>query len=150
MAWLLVRLSNNPNPISSFPSTSYIMSPLDMQQTEAPAPGGFSALMQTQHEKQSDNHVLVKLVEKIASEDPQRPFLSIPSSDNAQGDWKPVTFQQFNTAIDYLAHCLSQSITRKPDDEEFPTIAYIGPNDIRYCILLVAAAKTGFVVRSFL
>ncbi|KAJ4022702.1 hypothetical protein NW766_001749 [Fusarium irregulare] len=120
------------------------MSPLDMQQTEAPAPGGFSALMQRQHEKQSENHVLVKLIEKIASEDPQRPFLSIPSSDNAQRGWKPVTFQQFNSAIDYLAHSLSQSITRKPDDEEFPTIAYIGPSDVRYCIILFACIKAGF------
>ncbi|KAH7193917.1 uncharacterized protein B0J16DRAFT_87053 [Fusarium flagelliforme] len=116
------------------------MSPLDIQQTEAPAPGGSPATLDKQHGKQYENHVLVKLIEKIASEDPQRPFLSIPSSDNAQEGWKPVTFQQFNTAIDYLAHSLSK-ISKT---EEFPTIAYIGPSDLRYCIILFACIKAGF------
>ncbi|CAG7563223.1 unnamed protein product [Fusarium equiseti] len=110
----------------------------DIQRTEAPAPGGSPATLHKQH-KQSENHVLVKLIEKIAREDPQRPFLNIPSSGNAQDGWKPVTFQQFNTAIDYLAH----SLARIPKTEEFPTIAYIGPSDVRYCIILFACIKVG-------
>ncbi|RGP69682.1 hypothetical protein FSPOR_4494 [Fusarium sporotrichioides] len=113
--------------------------PRDVQHTEAPAPGGAST-----KQPHGENSVLIKLIEKIATEDPERPFLFVPSSDNAEDGWEPVTFLQLNNAIDYLAHSLSNTITRSLDDEEFPTIAYIGPNDMRYTIILFACIKVGF------
>ncbi|CEI67696.1 hypothetical protein FVEN_g9515 [Fusarium venenatum] len=116
--------------------------PRDIQHTEAPAPGGASNHLSKQ--AHGENSVLIKLIEKIAVEDPERPFVLIPSSDKAQDSWKPVTFVQLNNAINYLAHSLSNTITRSPDDEEFPTVAYIGSNDVRYTIILFACIKAGF------
>ncbi|KAL3608896.1 hypothetical protein FPOAC2_03907 [Fusarium poae] len=116
--------------------------PRDIQHTEAPAPGGASTCLSKQ--PHGENSVLIKLIEKIAEEDPERPFVLMPSSDKAQDGWKPVTFLQLNNAINYLAYSLSNTITRSPDDEEFPTIAYIGSNDIRYAIIVFACIKAGF------
>jgi acyl-CoA synthetase (AMP-forming)/AMP-acid ligase II len=116
--------------------------PRDIQHAEAPAPGGASS--DSTKQPHIENHVLIKLIENIATEDPERPFLYIPSTEKAQDGWKPFTFLQLNNAINYLAHSLSNTITRSPDDEEFPTIAYIGPNDLRYSIILFACIKAGF------
>lgn len=116
--------------------------PRDIQHTEAPAPGGASS--QPPKQPQNHNSVLVKLIENIAKNEPERPFQFIPSGDKAQDGWKPVTFVQLNNAINYMAHSLSNTITRSPDDEEFPTIAYIGSNDMRYTVMLFACIKAGF------
>ncbi|OBS29631.1 hypothetical protein FPOA_03570 [Fusarium poae] len=116
--------------------------PRDIQHTEAPAPGGASNHPSKQ--PHGENSVLIKLIEKIAEEDPERPFVLMPSSDKAQDGWKPVTFLQLNNAINYLAYSLSNTITRSPDDEEFPTVAYVGSNDIRYAIIVFACIKAGF------
>ncbi|KAM0490540.1 hypothetical protein ACHAP8_011445 [Fusarium lateritium] len=116
--------------------------PRDIQHTEAPAPGGASTNPSEQHH--SENSVLIKLIETIATEDPRRPFALIPSSDKAQDGWKPLSFLQLNNAINYLAYSLSNTITRSPDHEEFPTVAYMGSNDIRYTIILLACIKAGF------
>ncbi|KAM0297090.1 hypothetical protein HYE67_011378 [Fusarium culmorum] len=116
--------------------------PRDIQHTEAPAPGGASN--QPSKQAQSHHNVLVKFVENIATNEPERPFVFIPSGDKAQDGWKPVTYVQLNNAINYMAHSLSKTITRSPGDEEFPTIAYIGSNDMRYTIMLFACIKAGF------
>ncbi|KAK6725307.1 hypothetical protein SNK04_004112 [Fusarium graminearum] len=116
--------------------------PRDIQHTEAPAPGGASS--QPSKQPQSHHNVLVKFVDNIAKNEPERPFVFIPSGDKAQDGWKPVTYAQLNNAINYMAHSLSKTITRSPNDEEFPTIAYIGSNDMRYTIMLFACIKAGF------
>ncbi|RGP80578.1 hypothetical protein FLONG3_1317 [Fusarium longipes] len=116
--------------------------PRDIQHAEGPTPGGASS--DPAKGSDAEHHVLIKLIEKIASEDPERSFVSVPVTDKAQDGWNPVTFLQLENAINYLAHNLSNTIVKSSDDEDFPTIAYIGPNDVRYAIILLACIKAGF------
>ncbi|KAF9770435.1 hypothetical protein IL306_012028 [Fusarium sp. DS 682] len=89
-----------------------------------------------------EHHVLVNLIDDIASKDPDRVFTYTPSSCNIQDGWKPVTYLQLAKAVDYLAHDISKTINKTKGDE-FPTVAYIGPSDWRYTAILLACVKAG-------
>ncbi|KAF4950174.1 hypothetical protein FSARC_13280 [Fusarium sarcochroum] len=89
----------------------------------------------------SQHRVLISLIEKITSEDPTRPFTYIPVSSDAKDGWKAVTFDQLAHAVDYLAYNISKSTANSKD--ECPTVAYIGPNDVRYPMMLLACIKAG-------
>ncbi|KAM0341657.1 hypothetical protein ACHAPU_009903 [Fusarium lateritium] len=84
---------------------------------------------------------MITLLDKIALEDPTRPFTWIPASDSPQDGWKAVTFLQVNNATNYLAHAISRMT--KGSTDQFPTVAYIGPNDVRYPMMLLACVRAG-------
>ncbi|KAM0209141.1 hypothetical protein ACHAQD_011306 [Fusarium lateritium] len=84
---------------------------------------------------------LIQLIDKITSEDPTRPFTHIASSSEPQDGWKAVSFLQLTNGINHLAHAISKAV--KSSAEEFPTVAYIGPNDIRYPMMLLACIRAG-------
>ncbi|RKK83323.1 hypothetical protein BFJ68_g15631 [Fusarium oxysporum] len=88
----------------------------------------------------SQHRAVISLIENIASEDPTRPFTYIPVSSDPKDGWKAVTFEQLAHAIDYLAHNISKSTVNS--NNEFPTVAYIGPNDVRYPMMLLACIKS--------
>lgn len=85
--------------------------------------------------------VLITLIDDIATADPTRPFTFIPNSSNPEDGWKPVTFQELAKSINYWAHDISSATRDSTND--FPTVAYIGPNDVRYVIILLACIKAG-------
>jgi acyl-CoA synthetase (AMP-forming)/AMP-acid ligase II len=85
--------------------------------------------------------VLITLVDDIATAEPTRPFTFIPKSSNLKDGWKPVTFRQIANAVNHRAHDISN--TTRGSTKPFPTIAYIGPSDVRYVIILLACIKAG-------
>ncbi|KAF4455591.1 hypothetical protein F53441_2115 [Fusarium austroafricanum] len=114
----------------------------DTEKLEASPSGGaeISQFQKPSEDYAPEHHVIMALVEKIALEDPTRPFSFIPVSDNVKDGWKPVTYAQLINAVNYLAHHISKTIT---STEEFPTVAYIGPNDVRYPMMTLACVKAG-------
>ncbi|KAL9574176.1 hypothetical protein ACKAV7_001691 [Fusarium commune] len=95
-----------------------------------------------EHVSNVEHHVLIHLVHEIARNDPDRAFTYTPSSSDPQDGWKPVTHLQLANAVGYLAHDISKTVTKSSDDE-VPTVAYIGPNDFRYTVILLACVKAG-------
>ena len=87
--------------------------------------------------------LLPKYIDEIAQTDPSRPFVSIAKTSNAFDGYVDVTFNVFSTAVNRCAWKLERRLGRS---ETFAPILYIGPLDIRYFIVLFAAAKTGHVV----
>jgi acyl-CoA synthetase (AMP-forming)/AMP-acid ligase II len=88
----------------------------------------------------SKPRLLPSLVDEIARSSPSRPFLFEPRSLNPEDGWAPVTFKELANAVDHVAHIISETIYKHHTDE-FPTLCYIGPNDCRYGIVLLAAIK---------
>jgi acyl-CoA synthetase (AMP-forming)/AMP-acid ligase II len=86
------------------------------------------------------------LVDDIAQREPQRECFSVPRSSDPKDGWRPVTFKQYANAINHVAHRIID-ISGHPPAGTFPTIAYIGPNDARYVVMLLAAVKAGYKVR---
>jgi acyl-CoA synthetase (AMP-forming)/AMP-acid ligase II len=90
--------------------------------------------------------LLPHLVDDIARKDPERECFSFPRSSDAKYGWETVTWKRYANAIDRVAHKIIENCGHPPANT-FPTIAYIGPNDPRYVVLLLAAVKAGYKVR---
>jgi hypothetical protein len=90
--------------------------------------------------------LMVNIIDDVARKNPERTWVKIPRSANAGDGWKAVSFKTGANAINRIAHKIIE-ILGKPAQGKFPTIAYIGPNDIRYLILMFAAVKAGYQVR---
>lgn len=80
-------------------------------------------------------------INTIALEQPSKPFICLPRDDDVSG-FEDMTYKQFANAINGASHFLDDKL-EKCEINAFDTIAYIGENDLRYLILVVAAVKTG-------
>lgn len=88
--------------------------------------------------------VLVNLVDEIAASEPSRPFIFAPRSNEPEDGWTPITFKQFANAIHHVAHLVASTVKSDPGEtEDFPTVAYVGPNDVRYAVVMLASVKAG-------
>ncbi|KAF2235972.1 acetyl-CoA synthetase-like protein [Viridothelium virens] len=82
------------------------------------------------------------LIDEIAQKDGNRPFISIPVSSKLQDGYADVTFAIFAAAVDRTCWWLEETLDRSRASN---VLFYIGPLDVRYLILMVAANKTGYV-----
>ena len=80
------------------------------------------------------------VIDKRASETPDRPYAIVPLTEDPKDGFKPITYHQTARAINKVAWWLDEHIPRLG---KFDAITYIGPNDIRWVLTLVAVQKTG-------
>lgn len=97
---------------------------------------------QDQHRK---CRIVPNIIDDIAGVDPGREAFLVPRSDNPKDGWKSITFKEYANAVNRIAHRIVETCGT-PSQGSFPTIAYVGPNDARYVILLVGAVKAGYKV----
>lgn len=89
---------------------------------------------------------IIDLIDERAAAEPSRTVLSLPrsSSDPTQG-WEDLSYKDFANAINRFAHWIVKTVGVAKEGE-CPTIAYLGPNDLRYLIVMAAAIKAGYKV----
>jgi hypothetical protein len=83
------------------------------------------------------------IIDERASTHPTQPFASIPVTSSPQDGFRDINYAQLANAINRLAWWIEETLGKGVDQE---TLTYIGPNDLRYAILTVAAIKTGYKV----
>ena len=89
---------------------------------------------------------LINLVDSRAKRNPEAPYAEYPASPtNFEGGYTKVSYHDFANAINGAAWWLEEKFGRS---EEFQTLAYIGPNDLRYNVFVLAAIKAGYKVSS--
>src|SRR5271170_6641399 len=93
-----------------------------------------------QHARPSPKRLLPNIVDFNAISLPTRVYALIPRSVSLSDGLQALTYKDFANAINrvswWLDGVLGESLA-------FDTFAYIGPKDIRYSVLAVAAIKTG-------
>ncbi|OTA63356.1 nonribosomal peptide synthetase, partial [Hypoxylon sp. EC38] len=101
----------------------------------------------TQHSGKPNygRRLVPNIIDEIAKTDPGREVFSIPRSSDPHDGWKAVTFKEYANAINYIAHRIIETCG-VPSPGSFPTIAYIGPNDARYVVILLGAVKAGYKI----
>jgi hypothetical protein len=85
------------------------------------------------------------IIDDVASQDPQREIFLSPRSSEPKDGWAPTTFGEYANAINRCARDIVDRYGEAPRGG-FPTIAYIGPQDARYLVLVVATIKAGYQV----
>ncbi|KAI9155729.1 Non-canonical non-ribosomal peptide synthetase FUB8 [Paramyrothecium foliicola] len=92
-----------------------------------------------------DHNILIPhAIDKIASETPDRVYGLWPVHPfSYEAGFRTITFGDLANAVNGLSQWLETQLGRSSNHE---TVAYIGPNDVRFIALMVAAIKTGFVL----
>ncbi|KHO00565.1 Male sterility, NAD-binding protein [Metarhizium album ARSEF 1941] len=86
--------------------------------------------------------LLTTVVDEIAASEPSRPFQFQPKSRKAEDGWIPVTFAELANAVNHVAHIVAETV-KKDSTDDFPTLAYVGPNDVGYGVVVLATIKAG-------
>lgn len=87
--------------------------------------------------------LLPVLIDELGNSNCSRPFAIIPRSSKLEDGYLDVTFRSLSRAIDKCAWWIENRLGRSQD---FGTVGYLGPADIRYTIVMFAAVKTGHKV----
>lgn len=87
--------------------------------------------------------LLNNVVDARAAAGHERPYASIPLSSSPRDGFRDISYGAFANAINRCANWLEQSFGTSNGEE---TIVYMGPSDLRYHVLALAAVKTGYVV----
>lgn len=105
--------------------------------------GNTTGAVNSRVRKDHGRRLFTQVVDDIAHTDPERECFAIPRSSDPKDGWKTVTFKQYANAINHVARQIIANCG-PPKAGTFPTIAYIGPNDARYVIMILAAVKAGY------
>lgn len=86
---------------------------------------------------------LLETLQKQAQNEPERIYASYALSPDLSDGFRDVTVGELLRAVDAFAWWLHNGWGRS---EDFGTVAYIGPSDLRYAIFFFAAIKCGYKV----
>lgn len=87
---------------------------------------------------------LPNIVDRRAIEHPEAVFAEYPLSPRTYGHgFRGVTYRDLANVVNGLAHWLEKTLGVAAPSECLP---YLGPNDVRYPALILAAIKTGHTV----
>ena len=87
---------------------------------------------------------LLEALQKQATDEPNRIYASYALSADLLDGFRDITVGELVGAIDAFAWWLHTGWGRS---EDFSTVAYVGPPDLRYAIVFYAAIKCGYKVR---
>lgn len=85
--------------------------------------------------------LLPHIIDERARTGYERPFALYPKSKVTGQGFRAVTYGHLANAVNRAAWWLEAEITQ--DEEKNRPVAYLGPNDLRYFILVLATMKTG-------
>ncbi|KAH9983958.1 hypothetical protein F4779DRAFT_612381, partial [Xylariaceae sp. FL0662B] len=86
--------------------------------------------------------LLPSLVDEIALSDPCRIFFSVLTKTNDPADgFLDITAKTFAQAVNRCSWYIEKNLGR---GRNFPTLTYLGPQDVVYGILVLACIKTGY------
>ncbi|MCJ1401925.1 hypothetical protein MMC11_005142 [Xylographa trunciseda] len=87
------------------------------------------------------HRLIPTLVDELAESTPNYVFALVPRSAQFADGLKHVTISTFARAVNRAASWMESTIGNSAD---FETIAYLGPADLRYYIIAIAASKLGY------
>lgn len=89
--------------------------------------------------------LLPTVLDERAKTNPNGIFAKVPRSATTYAEgFRSVTYSELVNGINRLAWLLDEFFGK---GQGFPTITYLGPSDLRYSMIVVAAIKAGYKVR---
>ena len=87
----------------------------------------------------NSSKLLVDIIEEKAKWLAGHTFMRYPTENWETQGYKTLTWSQYANAIDKAAYWIDEQLGKSTNND---TIAYLGPNDPRYSIMLPAMVKT--------
>ncbi|KAF2148543.1 acetyl-CoA synthetase-like protein, partial [Myriangium duriaei CBS 260.36] len=82
-------------------------------------------------------------LESIVRETPDKIFSLVPKTEDLKDGFKTITYQELINGVSAAAYWLDQHLGKLPQvPASRQTIAYIGPNDLRYLLLILGADRS--------
>lgn len=82
-------------------------------------------------------------IDDAAQRDPGRKIFVVPKGNQVSDGFRDFTMRELAQAVNYTSWWIEKSIGRSSN---FETLAYMGANDIRYLVFIIACNKTGYKV----
>ncbi|KAF3407185.1 hypothetical protein DPV78_000518 [Talaromyces pinophilus] len=91
----------------------------------------------------SPYRLIPNIVDQLAQDEPDKLYAELPISftDFTSG-FRPVTYAALANAVNGVAWWLTETLG--PAGANFPTVAYVGPNDMCHNLLIIGAVKAGY------
>ncbi|KAI0865005.1 male sterility protein-domain-containing protein [Xylaria cubensis] len=93
------------------------------------------------HTPNYGERLVPNIIDDVAKNEPWKAFASIPVSEDLSDGYVDVTYRTIANAINRASWWLSENLGLANTSEVF---SYMGPNDLRYSIFIVAAIKCGY------
>ncbi|KAJ5900060.1 NRPS-like enzyme [Penicillium taxi] len=88
-----------------------------------------------------ENELLPKIIDHYAHEKPDKIYAEYPKSlTSYDNGFEAITYRDFANVINGIAQWLTETFGPGNDD----TLAYVGPNDLRYPALVIGAIKANY------
>ncbi|KAK1754172.1 hypothetical protein QBC47DRAFT_302774 [Echria macrotheca] len=84
-----------------------------------------------------------EVVEQLAAEDPNGVWIKFPRLSSGRASWADITFDQLHRAVNTMAHWINENLDFAQTNMKNQVVAYIGINDARYPIIIIASIKNG-------
>lgn len=88
--------------------------------------------------------LLSRIVDDAAQRDPERLFAVVPRGLNVSDGFQNLTMKGLAHAVNSACWWIEKTIGPASSQE---SLAYLGTNDVRYCIFILACQKLGYKVR---
>ncbi|KUI57302.1 Linear gramicidin synthase subunit D [Cytospora mali] len=87
------------------------------------------------------SRLLPTVINETAASQPGLTYAYMPISNRLSDGFKAITFSDVATATNYMAAWIHHNLGLSTS---FQTIAYMGPGDLRYVVIFLAAVKCGY------
>ncbi|EEQ29776.1 putative NRPS-like protein biosynthetic cluster [Microsporum canis] len=85
---------------------------------------------------------MAQAIDRLSELEPDRKVCIVPKGPNSSDGFYDLTFKQLAHAINYMCWWIEESFGRNASSPV--TLAYLGANDIRYLVMVMACNKTGY------
>lgn len=89
--------------------------------------------------------LMVHVIDDVAQKDPERKVCTMPERTDSADAFVDLNFRQLAHAVNYMSWWIEKSFGRNNGSPQ-ETLTYLGANDSRYLIMVMACNKTGYQV----
>ncbi|KAI9932541.1 hypothetical protein ASPWEDRAFT_144517 [Aspergillus wentii DTO 134E9] len=92
-------------------------------------------------ENKIGQRLLATLLDELARKQPTRRFATIPKTANIDDGFVDISIADLANAVNYMAGWIQKNLGCSSDHA---SLAYLGANDVRYFVFILACSKTGY------
>lgn len=92
------------------------------------------------------NELLPNTLFRLASQYPDLTYSEYPRTNKAADGYRKITYKDVANAVHAVAWWIDQNVGKPAKDRGVETMVYMGPNDLRYGILVLSSVMVGYKV----